>query len=401
MLDSFKTYLQFGPSFCGVEHTSVSEEGETNVLLLNKKKDAFEVEREFTVTSLRSLKEELPKGQHISLVINNQQVLSKRVDGNSYDPLKIIHKAFPNINLRDFYYEISRLGGDHLVSICRKEYIDSLIHKYQKEGFYVLSFSLGLHSFQTIASYINVADVAVSNYKLSIEDDSIIDFEPQSLLDDTIYDLGGIKLYGRSLLSFAAVIKNYSDGSATATNNEQQIATLKESFFQNRLFSLLLKGGLGFLFVVLLINFFIFGHYNEKVNELTQSSQVSEVQKEKLLKLNEKVQAKQRLAEDILASTSSKSSFYLDEIASILPSSMVLDEINYQPLSKRIKEGQKITFQTNEIIVSGKLKDNEAYTEWFEQLEQKPWVNAMAIQSYGTSSGNTITFTILISIGDE
>lgn len=130
MLATLKAYLQFGNRFCGIEHTSKNGQEKLYVTLLKKTKKEVDIENSFDATTIEDLAEKLPKNQHTVLIINNQHVLTKTVKSNQTEELKLVYKAFPNIKLEDFYYEVLVQKSIYSVSICRKTYIEELIRNY-------------------------------------------------------------------------------------------------------------------------------------------------------------------------------------------------------------------------------------------------------------------------------
>jgi len=138
MLKDVTTYLQFGSHFCGIEHTSEYGQDTLYATILKKTKNEVDVESHFEASSIENLSEQLPKNQHVVLIINNQYVITKKVQDDQIDHLKLVYKAFPNINLEEFYYEILEQKTIHYVSICRKKYVEELITEYSANTISVL-----------------------------------------------------------------------------------------------------------------------------------------------------------------------------------------------------------------------------------------------------------------------
>ena len=95
---------------------------------------------------------------------------------------------------------------------------------------------------------------------------------------------------------------------------------------------------MGFLFITLLINFLVFSSYQRKVSELQTEVSINETYKKQLTRLNDLVIKKKKIVESISSASNSKAIWYVNEISKTVPTSLYLDEINYQPLEKPIKE---------------------------------------------------------------
>ena len=66
---------------------------------------------------VRLVRVKLPKNQHAILIINNDKVLSKTVESEQNEPLKLLYKGFPNINLEEFYFEVLSEKSKHFIWI--------------------------------------------------------------------------------------------------------------------------------------------------------------------------------------------------------------------------------------------------------------------------------------------
>ena len=105
-------------------------------------------------------------------------------------------------------------------------------------------------------------------------------------------------------------------------------------------------------------------------------------QKELLLQLQKTVAKKEQLIKDVQQSSSSKSSYYIDQIIQTLPKEIGLDELEYQPLVKAIKEDQEIEFEVNTIVIQGKTNETRILSQWISDLEQLVFVTNLAISDF-------------------
>jgi hypothetical protein len=128
---------------------------------------------------------------------------------------------------------------------------------------------------------------------------------------------------------------------------------------------------------------------------------VLELSKNKVVTMNEKVVKTQKMVEDVLKGSASKSSFYVDTIINDLPSSILLAELNYQPLRKKIKEDKAIQNIINTIIISGDVNNSMSFSQWITKLENMPWVTTVEILNFDDISKTTSSFSINISIKDD
>lgn len=401
MLQSFISYFQFGNRFCGVEHASVNGNETIYVTILKKVKKELVVDDSFSEKSIKQALEKLPKSQHIFLVVNNDQVLTKVVDSREGEDLSLVNTAFPNINISDFYYEIIKQNTKSFISICRKSYVDNLVSEYLKNGYYIINFSLGNSILSTTINYIEATTITTSNALIVKTSHEIESIDFVDIVENNRYDINGLETSNHHVLSLSSALTSVLGNYNTIVNYEDEKEDLKNTFKQSRFFSQFLKIGLIFILGALLINFFFFNYYYGEVELLNQTSQQNQTTKTKIIKLKEDVSKVEKMTNDMLKSSTSKSSFYMDAIVNSLPESILLAQINYQPLEKSIKPKKAIVLENSVIIVSGVSNDSELYSNWIINLENKAWIDKVEVEKYSDSYRGKSEFSIKIHIGDD
>ena len=83
MLNRFLTYLKYGNSFCGIEHSYNEHNDIIYVSLLKHNKNELELENNFSSKSVEEISKKLKKNQHAYLILNNSQVLSKKINSEN------------------------------------------------------------------------------------------------------------------------------------------------------------------------------------------------------------------------------------------------------------------------------------------------------------------------------
>jgi Tfp pilus assembly protein PilN len=397
MFDRLLTYLKFGNRFCGVEHTSKKGQDCINVTVLKQSKKELLIEEHIQGDSISN---KLPKHRPIYLVINNNKVLTKTIESNQNDALKLVYKAFPNINLDEFYYEVLSQVNTHFIALCRKDDVENIIKEYKELKILILNFSLGNSLISSLKSFINQDYVFSSNVKVEIQDGNVIKIEKTETISET-YRINGLEVSSAYLLSFSGALQIVLGNNESVTNYDVRSENLVSDFKHTRFFNLFLKVGGLFILGLLLINFFFFNHYFNQVNELRQLSEVNQSTKNQILTLDEVVSKKQKIVDDLLKSNGSKTSYYADRIIQSIPKSILLSEFNYQPLLKRIKSGKEIELKKNVIDVSGESNDSEAFSDWVSVLERKDWISRVDILVYGSASSKVSDFKIEIVLEGE
>lgn len=401
MKEDLLSYLKFGNRFCSVEVTQENGENLYYGIILKKKRKELEIESSFSVDNIELLKTHIPKSKPISLVINTDSVLTKKVQRKTIAPEQLVHMAFPNIKIEEFYFETITQDENHFISICRKSYVDDLLKVFHSFGFAIIDLTLGNLIISSISSFLDKNDIHTSNSLISIEDSQIVDISSEPITQEVSYSINGLDVKNRFVLGFAAALKLLLKNTIIKSSFTDTKAKLNTDFQQKQFANQFLKIGLIFLFVALLINFLTFNHYYNEVNTLRETAQILESSKAKILSLNEKVEKTEKMVGDVLKSSTSKSSFYVDVIINNLPESILLKELNYQPLLKKIKEDKVIENHKKTIIISGESTNSLEFSQWISKLENFEWIASVEILSFEDLSKSSSSFTIKLNMRND
>ena len=401
MFEKISAYLNYGIRFCGIEHTTKNGNDAILVSLLKKNKTQVDIEYEGEALTVKAIAETLPKKQHAVLIINNDSVLTRYIESEQKDNLKLVYKAFPNINIDDFYFEVIHQNNNNFNTLCRKKYIDELIEDYKNNHIFITNLSLGNVLIASITRFIDDDVVFTSNAKIALKDKTIESIEKFETTDIAHYNINGLKIVNSGLLSFSGALQRILQINNVQTNYETQKQFLLNDYKQSRFFSQFLKFSGIFILSILLINFLFFNYYFSKVNSLQQTSQINQTTKQKVIALNKSVNKTQKMVDDMLKSNASKSSFYANAIVQSLPNTILLSTLNYQPLEKRIKAEKPVELKNNIIVVSGESNSSDAFSTWISTLETKYWIASTEILDYSDVSKSKSIFSIKINVSND
>ena len=401
MIQKLISYLTYGNRFYSVEQTLVNANATYCGIGLKKTKNKVDIEDSFQADNLQTVSKAIPKGKAVFLVINNDAVITKKVDSHETETFKLVLQAFPNIKIEDFYYEVLKQEHSHFVSICRKTYVDELLKDYKQHNITIVDVSLGNLMITTIAGFISEDTFRTSNATITKKDNAIQSIAVNRHVSNTSYDVNGTVLKANQLISFSSALNLITSSKHIESvfgDTQQQLVT---HFKEKQFFTQFIKLGLSFLFVLLLGNFFLFNSYYDKVNELKETAQVLATSKTRVIHLNEKVLKMQKQVDDVLKSNASHSSFYANAIITSLPQEIILSELNYQPLLKKIKVKKAIENDINVLLVSGTSLDNVRVSDWISELETTDWVNHIEIINFDDKSKARSSFSFKIYIKDD
>ncbi|WP_417367191.1 hypothetical protein [Flavobacterium beibuense] len=387
-MSAFLENIIFGKNTIGIEIFSIDNRDTYALIETSKKKNEIVISKNQVFDSLETLLQEKTKIP-VALTINNRQVLQKQVEGTDANDKKLLHKAFPNINLNDFHYEIIRFKYNSVIAVCRKSYIEELL--LSLSDFRIFSISLGINPIATIAS-LDIPDVLfTNNQSVSLEGEF-----NQGASSEVEYNINGLSVLNKYLIAFCSaltlILKSTGSNGTIAEVNDK----IENDNKQKVIFEKGIKIGLIAVLGILVLNFFVFSYYFDKSNNAKETITLNQVNIDNIVKARERIKGKEQKVNDLTSQSLSKSSLNINEISKIVPSSILLTTIDYLPVEKKIKDNEAIQFINNTILITGTTIDNEAFTSWVSQIEQYNWVDKVTILSFGKNRENKTEFELRI-----
>lgn len=387
------TMLLLGKQFIGIEHFSLNNEEKLAVLLVEKKKEELVIVKKDRISYSDIFPEKWDKSLPFFLVVNTNQVIQKEVQSIDSSDDKILHKAFPNTNWDEFYFEIWRLKTKSIVAISRKNYVDELLSNYKKQGISIAGISLGVCSIAEIINYSQEQELYTNHQTISKTEDTPT-IRSNAKIVDSNFNINGLEVQNSHLLTFAGILRLLFGKTANRGNLINYSDQLYEDYNQKSFFSKGIKLMIGVLLTILLINFLVFSHYFKLAEETSENLLLSTSSLEEVVKTKQRILLKEQKVKNVVAMTSSQSSLVINEIMKKIPASILLTELVYHPLEKKIKLEELILAQQKTIIISGNTINNTAFTLWVEALEGLKWMNQVVITRFGKNDLNETEFSI-------
>ena len=385
--------ILLGKQYIGIEFFSLDNEEKIAFLQAERKKNEIVITKSHVFNNKEKLIAEKDKAPAV-LIINNSQVLQKEVSTIDPNDRKLLHKAFPNLQFEEFYYEIWRKDSISLVSICRKNYVDELCNSL-KDSFKITSVSLGISSLSNIVSITslsllttNTQIIDLSRHENIVQSGNII---PAKM------DLNGLQISNEYLLGFSGLLKLILSDSTTGTIQDLNLQLL-ENFQQNSFFQKTLKTGIIILISILLINFFLFSYYFDKVNQAEAAISLNSAGIKNIIKIKDRIKTKEGALKNFTANNVSRSSVVINAIVRQIPSTILLSQIDYHPLEKKIKAEEPLLSLNNLIYISGNTISNEDFTNWVEDLGGQDGIKDVTIVSFGKDQEGKTVFSIKITV---
>jgi len=395
-IPSLNNFL-LGTHYIGVEHFTLNNEDKIFLLLVEKKKEGLVITKKDRVNYTGKISEKWDNKLPFFLTINTNQVIQKEVSSTDASDEKLLHKAFPNTNWEDFYFEIWRLKTKSIIAIARKSYLHEIVTNYESQKITIAGISLGICSIADIIDYTDEAILQTNHQLISNqEQEQIISASLQDSV--TTYNINSLQIENRQLLAFSGILRlimngTVNTGSIIAYSNE-----LYDDYNQKTFFVKGLKIAVGALLVVLVLNFIFFTHYYKLAQETSETLLVNKSSIEDVNKIKQRIVVKEEKVKNLVGKTTSQSSLIINEIANKVPASILLTELTFNPLVKKIKPEEPIITQEKTITISGTTIANGAFTNWIESIEKLNWVEKVLITHFGKNDTNETVFSIKLTL---
>lgn len=388
-MGSFLENKLLGNCYTAIELFAASNVEQYALLEISRKKNELEIRDQQMLTSLDQFGK---TNKPVCLVINNNQVLQKEIEGVETDERKLMHRAFPNTNMADFYVQITQFETRSVVALCRRSYVEEVLAKMEGK-FCVVSLSLGIGSLSVLRSFSLPDPVQTNTNSVALHAAPVLAGDAVSPADS--YQVNGLEISGTYLLGFSAILefllKVAHMGNITEVNTGLLDKILQRAFFEKGV-----KIALVFLFGLLLANFFTFSYFFDRSFEMQQAVTHNQAGIANITKLKGSIREKAQQLETFTAQSSSKSSLLINEMIKIMPLSVLLSEVSYYPLAGKPKENEAIAFQEKLLLVSGSTTDHQAFTMWLRKMQFRDEIDTITITSFGKNSDGLTEFDLKI-----
>lgn len=388
--------ILLGNRYVGVELFSLNGDDGAALVTIEKKNNELIILNKEKRGSFEKIIDKADKKLPIFLTINNNHVIHKEIEGIDVLDSKLFHKAFVNIKIEDFLYQIWRLDNRSIIAICRKSYIDELLLKTKQYGIQVSSINIGMCGISHIKDFLTYK-VETNTQTINIESDLIL-LQNADNKSIKIYDVNGLDVQNTYLLAFSNVLGSILKNKTTSGNVKQLNDSLIDEYYQSSFFRKGFKFIVYSLLVILLFNFFVFNYYFKKSNETDISVQSDHEITQKMKTVSERLKYKEESLRNLNSSLSVKSSYIINEIVKNIPNSILLNEFTYHPTEKKIKTDEEILYLDNTLMISGKTINSNEFTNWLEKIESLKWIKSTTIIHFGKNENNESDFTIKLDI---
>ncbi|MGX1931325.1 hypothetical protein [Flagellimonas sp. 2504JD4-2] len=401
MINALKTYIEKGRVFHGIEVYGAENALKFQFLEAQVKKKELIVSKQCRADTISELQSIAQYSTPIHVAYNTADVITKIAQQQAVlNGRGAVEQLFPGLNFENFYYQITQLNGKQVVCIVKKDALETFLSQLKEMKLQVVGLSLGISTMENVENHIEQDTVYTHSEKIVFNHDSIegLSISKSDIQSAIVYSINGLYIESTFLLSFSGVLSFLSPSGKDNTNLEDIVQHLRSEFKNNRTFSLLLRTSLIFILLLLLSNFLAFNSYFTKVEAAREKLAIDNEARKSLILVRERVESKEKKVEAVLSTSNSRTSFYLDRLASSVPPNILLTELQYQPLKKPMQVSKPIELDVNTLLVMGTCSQSEAFSEWIHFLEALEWVKAVETMDYDYRNATSSTFKIKIHV---
>ncbi|MGY4538131.1 Tfp pilus assembly protein PilN [Mucilaginibacter sp. UYNi724] len=356
---------------------------------VSRKKNQLEIHKKVTgLYSIKQLPEFLPAKSIVSLNLNGKGVLHKRTEKFEKLTPEIFRGLLPNSEPADFYMQHFTSGAYAYISMIRKSDADKWLAEFKSIGIEIIMLSLGPFPVYSIMKQLNVygGDFLFDGHE--IVRDEADDWTGYSYREDSRspYPLkADLEALDESLLvPYAAAFQVVLENRLLPVKAQVSVvdAALVQLTEKNKLklYGLIL---LGFFFVVLSLNAWVFSKLFRENNELEATTLSSQQNTADLNDMEGQIKKKEVLLKQFGWDQDLNKALMIDRLASVLPADVTLDEVSVNPVdpaeSRKLK---RLQFRDRNIQVNGTSAGILSVNEWVARLKVMSWVKNCTIQSF-------------------
>lgn len=325
----------------------------------------------------------------VALSITGKGVLSRKVTSIDTQWPENLLEVLPNAKPEQFVGQVFQLYNEAHLSFARKDLVLDIIEQFRALDIHIVHLNVSLLNIQDILPLIDQKDktLHIGDSVLNLKDQKLQAVAKRSEVVTTTVSIGGEELPSSFLTAFASGFQVLVR-IPIVIFNLTKLENWKEDYWFKRWIKI---GGWRILigmFVLLLGNFILFSYFTNKNQKLGLELSFYEKQLAELQVLEIQLQNSESLTGTNNILEHSKTSFYADQIAAIVPPGIQLKELHIFPaLNSSKREKEYFSFDKKVIHILGQNNKVMMLNLWIKQLEGLDWVEEVKVLPYKEQNG--------------
>jgi Tfp pilus assembly protein PilN len=368
---------------------------------LNRKNNELHIQGKKTIEgTLGAVLAILPKGIPVALTLTGKGIIHKNIQSvEEATDHQRFQQAFPATEQKNFYVQHYQQGANGLLSIMRKEGVDELLEKLRRAGLKIYMFSLGgmptVHIWPQLNFYGTTLQYAGHGFVLTEERHFVSYSTDVNLKSPFPIKIEQEPIPEENLLAYASAFQlilhdKLQPITANVESVEEEFATyLANAQLKKKAIFFLMA-----LFMVLLVSFLLFSHYNQQNEQLLREVGAQTASADQVDLLKKEIVKNEQLLKELQWNGGYNYGWLLNEIGSSMPRQLTLQEV----LLNDFRTEEEKTERRPNIKITGTTANLTAVNNWIFVLKEKTWVKNAKLQKFQEDpESDNYQFNILIT----
>lgn len=363
-----------------------------NVLIIDKKSDALSIETSFSTEDFNVVKNKVNTSVPLLLNFYGKGIINKQVSAKG----NYLKEVLFNASIDDFYiYELHQ-SQQNFISIVRKDVLEKFFALFLENKYLVVDYSIGPFVGVLFKGLSNESSIISADYELSFDENYLIGTQKLDAITKE-YVLGEERISNTQVPLFSTLLHYLYPSDDFSYEAEFLKQNKKENLLKKTFNTVATVLGIFFL-SALLISYLLLNYYNDKyVSYESQLYNLNDTYNQ-VKKLENEKQNKTKILQESGILSQNFLSFYMYRIVNSIPNNVGLNSLKVNPTQKKIKNFEKIVFETNTIIINGNSSSSMPINSWVKELKKEKWISKIEILDFSKSRNKKSEFTLKIVV---
>lgn len=350
------------------------------------------IEKDDRVQGIKSFDElKCDRKTPVALVLNGKGILVKKTT-QPVTERNAVSVILPQANPAEFYTQTEKYTQFSAVAIARKDLVDGIVDGLEQKGFKVLDVSFGFFAIGRLLPHFKPEkgnELSTTGFRLTLDEKKELeDFsalpggEPDAFSQQE-YLVSAKYIQSFDLLPYAAamslLLESIEEPPSIADDG---VAGAREDLKYGKYFSAASMSLLVFLFVLLLINFFVYNHYFSKNGRFAYTQQSGEKSRKDQESLNALVKSKEGFLQQSGWDRQARTSFFADRLAGFLPQGVWFTSLNFYPLNTTLSDDKEYYFKRDTVQLTGMCYDPVQINVLMNNIRTLEEVQEVSMKNY-------------------
>ena len=371
-------------------------------------KEQLEIDETWEITDWELIANSKHRSIPVALHLEARQILIKESSaiGLDEDQLKSV---FPSYDASRFYTVQMSGESKSWIAFVRRDYITEILDRFSAAGYEVIKVFIGPFLLDNILGQLNSysSEYSFDRHAIHIHPENKKwqqyrwgdEFENRFALKISDHPIKQQYLLPYAAAFSTLMLDYVNDYSIQVAAVEEQ----RQTWLEKQRFKINLVALTGLLFLLLLINTFLFSHYYQENQALEGKVSTQQSTVKDLDKLETGIKANEQLLSELGWNGGVSKAWLLDQIGYTIRhyAQITLSQIQINPQSKGL--GNTVIQQADQLVVKGNSPTLEMLNLWLRELKNNPWITKVSIEEYGNKQQDDTldAFTIKITYNDQ